>query len=165
MSLKYIQLMFDYNVWANDLILTKAGEITPEQLKAKTNFPWGSLYNTLIHVMDTEYGWRNLCQYNRRTPVLDQEHQFETLTDVTTLWQKERADMQDYLDSLTEDDLDGVTSYNVPDGVRERILWHCLLHIVNHGTQHRSECAQILTDFGQSPGDIDLMLFLNQRKA
>jgi hypothetical protein len=42
----------------------------------------------------------------------------------------------------------------------ERILWQVMVHLVNHGTQHRSEAAALLTDFGHSPGDLDLVYFL-----
>ncbi len=45
----------------------------------------------------------------------------------------------------------------------KRVLWHCLLHVVNHGTQHRSEAAAILTGYGYSPGGLDFTMFLNEQ--
>jgi hypothetical protein len=34
-----------------------------------------------------------------------------------------------------------------------------------HATQHRSEGAVLLTSYGQSPGDFDFTLFLNEQRA
>jgi uncharacterized damage-inducible protein DinB len=42
-------------------------------------------------------------------------------------------------------------------------MWQLLLHVVNHGTQHRSEAAVLLTAAGLSPGDFDMVDFAEQR--
>jgi hypothetical protein len=34
-----------------------------------------------------------------------------------------------------------------------------------HGTQHKTEAAAILTGFGHSPGDIDLVVHMNETSA
>ena len=73
--------------------------------------------------------------------------------------------MRAYLASLQEEGVSGIVRYTTPEGEkRERVRWHCLLHVVNHGTHHRSEAAAILTDSSHSPGDLDFTVFLNERR-
>ena len=74
--------------------------------------------------------------------------------------------MRTYLAGLSDEDLNGHLRYTADNGeMRDRLLWHCLVHVVNHGTQHRSEAAALLTGFDCSPGDLDFTVFLNQYKA
>jgi uncharacterized damage-inducible protein DinB len=46
---------------------------------------------------------------------------------------------------------------------RTRLVWQTIVHVINHDTQHRSEAAQLLTAYGQSPGDLDISYYLHQR--
>jgi uncharacterized damage-inducible protein DinB len=44
-------------------------------------------------------------------------------------------------------------------------VWQTLAHVVNHGTQHRSEAAVIVTEAGRSPGDLDMIPFAQEIAA
>ena len=46
---------------------------------------------------------------------------------------------------------------------RWRLRWHTMAHMINHGTQHRSELALLLTELECSPGNIDLNVFVSER--
>lgn len=72
--------------------------------------------------------------------------------------------MRSFLDTLADEDLTRIVSYRNTRGASfENVLWQILAHVVNHGTQHRSEAAMFLTEHGASPGDLDLMTFLRGR--
>jgi uncharacterized damage-inducible protein DinB len=157
--------MYEYNQWANHLILTTCEKISAEQYVAKTSHSFGSLRGTLVHTLDAEWSWRRLLT----TEVVSSEELTEadipTLEALRQRWDEEERAWRDYLHSLTDVDMTRIIRYTLPESgvVRERVLWHCLYHVVNHGMQHRSEAAAMLTDYGQSPGGLDFTLFLNQR--
>jgi uncharacterized damage-inducible protein DinB len=156
--------LYEYNYWANGRILAAAARVSQEQFSAPSTHGYGSLRRTLLHTLDTEFAWRMRCQYSQSTPDMS-EAEFPTPDVIKRRWDEDEAAMRAYLASLQDDDLTGLLRYTTDQGEqRERVLWHCLLHVVNHGTQHRSEAAALLTEYGSSPGDLDFTVFLNEKR-
>jgi uncharacterized damage-inducible protein DinB len=161
-NIQDIQLMYEYNYWANGKILAESAKVTQEQFLAPAEFPFGGLRGTLIHIMDAEFGWRELFETNTFGTDLNPED-FPTIASIEERWREEEESMRAYLDCLKDEDMSSHLKYITGEGVqRDRILWHCLVHVVNHGTQHRSEAAALLTGFDASPGDLDFTVFLNE---
>lgn len=164
MNHKDILLIFDYNYWSNAKILDACAHVTPEQFVARNESSYGSLRGTMVHVLDGERSWRILCQTAKSTFDLN-EADFPTLDALVSSWQPEERTMRAWLSSLDDDAMTGFVRYTLDNGTkRERVLWHCLYHVVNHGMQHRSEAAAQLSALGQSPGDFDFTFFLNARR-
>ncbi|MCY3834390.1 MAG: DinB family protein [Chloroflexi bacterium] len=158
-----IKLLFQYNDWANDRILAQAERVSPEQLSAENDFGWGSLRGALVHLMDAEHAWRVLLKTGEHVEWLQPED-FPAVGGIRARWNEERSAFWDYLNSLSDEDLIGTVSYEGHHNrIYHRVLWHCLAHVVNHGTQHRAECAALLTGFGHSPGNLDFSEFLLAR--
>jgi uncharacterized damage-inducible protein DinB len=165
MNIRDIELIYDYNYWARDRILAAAAQITPAQYAATAAFPYGSLRGTLLHTLDAEKSWRSMFENGLWTADL-LEADYPTLAALRTAWSAEETAMRAFLNRLADQDLEGIVSYTADTGHdRRRTLWHCLLHVANHGTQHRAEAAAILTTHGASPGDLDFTLFLNEQRA
>jgi uncharacterized damage-inducible protein DinB len=163
MHIQDMLTLYEYNYWANARILAAAERVNEEQWSAPSRHN-GSLHRTLLHALDTEFGWRMLCHHNQLTPDLS-EADLLTLAMLKQRWLDEEAAMRAYLAGMQEHDLNGLVRYTTDEGQkRERVLWHCLLHVVNHGTQHRSEAAALLTEYGSSPGDLDFTVFLNEQR-
>lgn len=166
MNLPDILFLYEYNYWANKKILAASAGVTQEQFTAPANFPFGGLRGTLVHLVDAERIWRVLFE----TQIVTEDQDlvatdFPTFESLEQKFREEEELMRAYLNALSDEDMDSHLRYEASSGIqRDRIMWHCHVHLVNHGTQHRSEAAAILTDFGHSPGELDFTVFLNEWK-
>jgi uncharacterized damage-inducible protein DinB len=159
-----IQLLYEYNRWANARILRAAAKLTEEQYLAPGKFPHGGLRGTLVHMMFWEWVWRMRWQGtvpDNRDRL--QPEEFPTFTSLHARWTEEENRLMDFVAALTDKKLNTEFDYTSTEGDQHRrVLWEAMAHVVNHGTQHRSEAAAMLTEMGHSPGDIDLIVFLNE---
>ncbi len=172
MKIDEIKLLCDYNDWADARILAACAKVSPEQYTAPDSYGHGSLRATMVHILDNIWQQRITLQGYYQEPLADEaaydatelhEDAFPTLALLQERWMIERQEMQTYLDTLTEETLNGTIRYVIPGAMRKRVVWHILLDMVLHAGQHRSEAAALLTGYGQSPGDFDLTMFLNER--
>jgi len=165
MNRQDIQLLFEYNSWANSRILQAASKVSQEQFEAPAPFPHGGLRGTLTHTLFAEWIWRKRWQGESPTTWWTPE-EFPTLKSLQTRWLQEEKELKEFVESVGDDKLNDVFSFKTTCGeARQNILWQAMLHVINHGTQHRSEAAALVTEMGHSPGDIDLILFLREKQA
>ena len=153
-----ISAMIDYNFWADDHILTICEQVSLDDFTREVtpNPGWGSLRGILVHALDTEYGWRLILQAQDASKILD-EADFADVATLRTRWDAERIAWLTYESGLNEDILNKGFG---DDPQASPKVWQKIVHVINHGTQHRSEAAAILTGYGQSPGELDFDTFL-----
>jgi uncharacterized damage-inducible protein DinB len=156
--------LYDYNYWANRRILSAVAKLTPEQFLAPAAMSRGSVRDVLVHAFDAEEVWRQRCQAGATPAGLANPADFPTFAVLTERWQAAEAAMRAYVGALSDDAVNAPLAYRTTKGVPYTdILWHILIHVVNHGTQHRAEVAHVLTSCGYSPGDIDFIVYLRGR--
>jgi uncharacterized damage-inducible protein DinB len=160
MNKQDILILYKYNQWANAKILNAAAKVLQEQYLAPASFPHGGLRGTLVHALFAEWIWRNRWEGMSPMHRLKPED-FPTFESLFARWLDDEKQLMDFAEGLTDENLNNRFSYTNTSGKPfTKILWQAMAHLVNHGTQHRTEAAAILTDFGHSPGDIDLIYFL-----
>jgi uncharacterized damage-inducible protein DinB len=155
-----INTLLHFNYWANNRILAACELISVEEFNCPVapNPGWGSLRGILVHILDTEYGWRSVLQ------ALDEDHNlkendFSDVEEIKIQWEKECFAWFDYVIRLS----DGRVNLGYKDDSQKGPkVWQVILHVITHGIQHRSEAAAILTGYGQSPGELDFDLFLQE---
>ena len=159
-------LMWDYNVWANNLVLDAAAQVTPDQLTGPAAVSFGSLRGTLVHILGAERTWRYRCFHGAPPETRPTQEEFEGVAALRDYWQGEQAAMRAHLDGLTDEGVEGAVHYTTLEGVHyEHAVWHLILHVVNHGTQFRGEAGALLAQYGHSPGNIDLTVYLRSLAA
>lgn len=167
MNLETIFLLYGHNIWANDRLLGAAAGISPEQFTWPV--PWlnggGSLRSVLVHMYAAEWTWRSRCMLGISPTALPQPEEFPTLESLYERWREESETMRYYIAGLTSARLSDVIVYkNTRRKTFHQPLWQILSHVVLHGMQHRSEAALLLTEYGHSPGDLDLIFYLRQQE-
>lgn len=162
MNKQDITLIYKYNQWANKKILEQVSNVTQDQFVASATFPHGGLRGTLVHTLFAEWIWRHRWEGTSPTERLKPED-FPNFESLQSRWADEESLLMKFVENVTEEHLESHFLYTSTEGSPyERVLWQAMYHLVNHGTQHRSEAAALLTDNGHSPGDIDFIYFLSE---
>lgn len=145
-----------FHAWANDTILTAAADLSDEELRRAAVLDHGSAFDTLRHLVDVDWSWREFCVGNDvgNTYVWDHGFALDDLPAIHASCLEEDARLRGYVESLDDAALAESLAMNA-DFTAPR--WLVVVHVVNHGTQHRSELARYLTEHGHSPGDLDLL--------
>ena len=160
--IELVRTLYRYNEWANARIIAATGRLSAEQLTAPGDAGHGSVHETLVHIMAAQWIW--LARWNGTSPTsMLSAAEFPDLTSIRGRWEQIDSDTRGFVTTQTEEDLARVVAYRNTRGARWAYpLWQQVVHQVNHATQHRSEIAATLTRFGHSPGDLDLLVFVDE---
>lgn len=105
-------------------------------------------------MLDAEKSWQRTLKRGAHVSEPDLvSASFPTVAALANAWRADEGEMCDWLATLND------SAKNAPM-FRDGPIWQYLVHVCNHGTQHRTEAAMILTYYGASPCDLDFSWFL-----
>ena len=158
--------LVEFNVWANRRILAKASRLSTRDLRRSATLSYPSPLATLVHILDTQWYWREGAQIGFLPRETLEPSDFPTFSGLRRRWAEEDRLLLHYVSSRTERQIAGTVTYTWPQArPRTRPLWHIIMHVVNHGTQHRSELALFLTAKKLSPANMDFLDFIRHKAA
>jgi uncharacterized damage-inducible protein DinB len=161
-----IQALAHYHTWANDRLMRRAVHLSTEQLQTPSWLSQKTVVATLVHMLDVQWSWRQVCETSRLPSTYISTSDFATMKQFRRAWQADDQALVSYTTTLSEEQLGQPITYSWPQArPRTKPLWHILLHIINHGTHHRAEVGQYLATIDRSPGDMDLLNYLATRTS
>jgi uncharacterized damage-inducible protein DinB len=162
MSPEEMQLLFDYNAWANRRVLAAAEKLTTQQFLDPLHSSFSSVRDTLAHIYGAEWAW--LERFQGRSPsALPNVEDFRDVTDLRDKWLEQEGRLLAFVRGLSQADLDREMEYKTfKFGVYRNPLWQSMQHVVNHGTYHRGQVTTLLRQLGAQPILTDLMHFYRE---
>jgi uncharacterized damage-inducible protein DinB len=154
MQTNEVRFLFDYDRWATKRVLAVLDGLDPEVWSRTNVVDERGLGGILVHQLGAAQRWRHGFQDTGEEPTPEEEP-LPTIADLRERWDAEWAAVDAWLATIT----DGFVAY-VYEGVP---VWQMLVHVVNHGTQHRTEAAALLTAEGRSPGQLDLIDYAEEQ--
>ncbi len=154
MSVAELRDLFAYDRWATERLFRAIDGIDEATWSRAQVIDERGLGGILVHMLGAYQRWlHGLLEDGtehtpERGPLLGPD-------EVRRQWDTEWPQMAGLLDRIDE-------AWLARDDEGVRFDW-MLRHLANHGTQHRAEAAALLTQAGRSPGDLDLIVWLEDR--
>jgi uncharacterized damage-inducible protein DinB len=161
MNRSELATIVEFNAWANRRVFAKVGRLPPRDLDGPAPLSYPSPISTLVHILDTQWYWREGAQVGRLPLEALHPSGFPSLASLRRRWDEEDRLLLEFVESKTNREIARPVTYTWPRArPRTSILWHIIVHIVSHATQHRSELATYLTMKNLSPGNLDFLRFI-----
>jgi uncharacterized damage-inducible protein DinB len=138
--------------------------ITPlsyEQFIQDASYSHGSVRNQVVHLMNVDDIWFSELQ-DIENPSLYKPADFDDRKIIRAHWDSVEQGMCTYLAKLRDDML---FEKPIPEEIaggedKDLILWQVLLHVVNHGTDHRAQLLRLLNDLGVKTTSQDYIFYV-----
>ena len=154
-----LQTCVEYHHAITRRVWNSIEKITEAQFLADDSYSRGSIRNLMVHIAEGTLNW--LTVVNNLPDIRRQLKTFEEYADraaVRVYWDSVASDLTNYVSNVSEAELnEDPRAVPVP-------RWTVLLHIVNHGADHRSTVLQKLHEVGAPTFDQEFMGWVLNRE-
>jgi uncharacterized damage-inducible protein DinB len=151
--------LYDYHfaqnrsLWDNFVM-----SLSQEQFTQDFSYSIGSVRNQIVHLISVDNSWFSQILGEEEADWLNPA-EFDDRNLLRAEWDRVEQKMRGYLATLRDDML---FTKPFPDHEEDYvlILWQVLLHVANHGTDHRAQILRLLHDLGQRTPPQDYVFYI-----
>jgi uncharacterized damage-inducible protein DinB len=150
---------YDYHFAENRKIWDRyVTELTPEQFTQAVDYSHGSVRDQLVHLMSCDDTWFSELRGVEPTELVPPA-EVDDRQIIRAHWDTIERSMRDYLAGL-RDDMLIEKPIKEPEEDKDLIVWQVLLHVANHGTDHRAQILRLLNDLGLKTESQDYIFYV-----
>jgi uncharacterized damage-inducible protein DinB len=162
-----IQLLFEYDRWANNSVLQAASTLSVEQFTRDLGGSFGSVRHTLVHIISGEWGWLTIWKEPALTSAFVTElwdrigttfnpKAYGDIAAVQSKWAEVKREQIEFVSGVTDESLKRM----LPIRATHLSLGHLMQHMANHSTYHRGQTSLMMRQLGAVPVSTDFARFL-----
>jgi uncharacterized damage-inducible protein DinB len=162
-----IQLLFEYDRWANNSVLQAASALSVEQFTRDLGGSFGSVRDTLVHIVSGAWGWRTIWKEASLTSAFVTElwgrigvtfdpKAYCDIAAVQLKWAEVEKEQIEFVNGVTDETL----ARMLPVRATHLSLAHLMQHMANHSTYHRGQVSMMMRQLGAVPVATDFARFL-----
>lgn len=148
---------YDYHFTENRRLWDRyVTQLSDTQFMRPVEYSRGSVRDQILHLISCDTMWFSGLQ-GVEIPEDLNPADFRDRESIRAHWDNVEQTMRDYLAALQDEML-----FSKPLGGedKELILWQVLLHVVNHGTDHRAQLLRVLNDLGVMTTSQDYIFYV-----
>jgi len=162
-----IQLLYEYDRWANNRVLQAASTLSLEEFTRDLGGSFRSVRDTLVHIVGGEWGWLTIWKEPslssafvtdlwERHDALFPPGAFPDVAAVKLRWAEIEREQVEFVNRVTDESLGRM----LPIRTTQISLAHLMQHMANHSTYHRGQVALMMRQLAAGPLATDFALFL-----
>jgi uncharacterized damage-inducible protein DinB len=168
-----IQLLFEYDRWANHRVLHAASTLNAEEFTRHLGGSFGSMRDTLLHIVGSEWGWLTCWKdpspssefvtelvWTQRDALFN-ANAFPDLAAVQLKWVEIEREQIEFVNRVTNESLGRM----LPVRTTQISLAHLMQHLANHSTYHRGQVSLMMRQLAAAPLATDFAMFLMEGRG
>lgn len=131
--------------------------LSQEQFTQPADYSHGSVRDQIVHLISCDEIWFGELQGVEPAELFPPAADEREI--IRAHWDSVEQNMRNYLAELCDDTL-FAKPIKEPEEDKDLIVWQVLLHVVNHGTDHRAQLLRLLNELGVKTTSQDYIFYV-----